>query len=430
MAAHGWCRVRVTANNGDTGYVRIGTLVMRSVPGGANLCFGPIAQYWNTQFAVSGDNSASVAFDANPATAWAGSKTFAGGPAIGYHFAAAAEIVEVLITARADSFGPGGAPKDFTIESSDDGVTWTAEWSVVNETAWAQGETRTFARPVTSFSLAATLPVPIRVAGTLVTSRVVTASLPVPIGVAGALVTSRVLTASLPLPIRVAGVLSAARLLGALLPVQIGLTGRMVLRDRWTRTDGDPASNWTTPQYDRRVEIGLGPATALPYNTLTLNAAATYIGVGVSFDAVTRTPPLSLRTRVDSIQQYLGFGFPPAPFVVRFDRPVREFGATMQQMTFFGGAMVAYDANGVEVARMIADLTNFGLYGHNEVIDGGVNGVMPLWVDAGSNIIRSVQMISDQQDWVVWTDLHFTLSGIGAPWTEHDVAPATAWSMN
>lgn len=142
MAAHTWWRVVVTATNGDT-YARIGELALKSVVGGTNLCTGGTI-YKSTEFATSGDNSAAAAFDNNPATAWAGTTP---APAIGYNLTAAADIVQVVITARNDSFGPSGAPQSFNVEYSDNGTAWTLAWQIANQTAWTAGEVRAFVSP-------------------------------------------------------------------------------------------------------------------------------------------------------------------------------------------------------------------------------------------------------------------------------------------
>lgn len=136
--AHRYWRIDVSATNGDA-YARVGELAFRVSSGSANLCTGG-APIKTAEFAASGDNSALAAFDGLPATAWAATS-----PAgIGYDLVTAADVGHVTITARNDSYGPGGAPKDFTVRYSDDNVTFTTMWSVTNQTAWAQGEVRTF----------------------------------------------------------------------------------------------------------------------------------------------------------------------------------------------------------------------------------------------------------------------------------------------
>lgn len=170
---HAWWRILVTANNGD-GNARVGEFVLHATVGGANLCTGG-SIYKNTEFVSSGDNSALAAFDGNSATAWAGAITFP--PAIGYHLPAPSTLAEVLITCRNDGFGPGGAPKDFNVQSSDDGIAWSNEWAVTAQTAWVAGTTRTFAKPVIAGNPAR---VKIRVNGVQVVNEDTVASFPIP----------------------------------------------------------------------------------------------------------------------------------------------------------------------------------------------------------------------------------------------------------
>lgn len=64
---------------------------------------------------------------------------------LGYQHAAAVAVNSVRITAR--SAAPAQSPNDFIVQSSDDGVTWTDEWSVTGSTGWGANEQRTFTRP-------------------------------------------------------------------------------------------------------------------------------------------------------------------------------------------------------------------------------------------------------------------------------------------
>lgn len=64
---------------------------------------------------------------------------------LGYQHAAAVAVNSARITAR--SAAPVQSPNDFIVQSSDDGVTWTDEWSVTGSTGWGANEQRTFTRP-------------------------------------------------------------------------------------------------------------------------------------------------------------------------------------------------------------------------------------------------------------------------------------------
>lgn len=93
--------------------------------------------------------TAAGAFDGvkNTAAGWC-SATGAGAPGswIAYEYAAPHYVGSVAIYAGS----PGNqvhAPRDFAIQSSDDGSTWVTEWSVSGQTGWSVYEERTFARP-------------------------------------------------------------------------------------------------------------------------------------------------------------------------------------------------------------------------------------------------------------------------------------------
>jgi hypothetical protein len=124
---------------------RIGELSLRITSGGANQATGGTIIFTD-QFASSGDNSSAAGFDGNSATAWASVDTNRPN-GLGYHFAAAKAIMEVVITARNDGFGPPGAPVVIDFISSTNGVDWFLEWSALTPATWVAGEARTFTRP-------------------------------------------------------------------------------------------------------------------------------------------------------------------------------------------------------------------------------------------------------------------------------------------
>lgn len=64
---------------------------------------------------------------------------------IGYRHDVAHVLAAVAFTSRTPNYGD--YPASFDVQSSDDGVTWTTEWSVTGQTGWGAAETRTFPRP-------------------------------------------------------------------------------------------------------------------------------------------------------------------------------------------------------------------------------------------------------------------------------------------
>lgn len=134
-------RVYITANNGGS-YTCITEIEMYA-GASANLCAG-------------GTATASTEYDANYSAAKAidGTKSGDNGwsTTIG-NTAPSWLAIEMTSAALVDSVSIWGyiqsdqAIKDFDIQSSADGSTWTTEWSVTGQTAWGINEMRTFTRP-------------------------------------------------------------------------------------------------------------------------------------------------------------------------------------------------------------------------------------------------------------------------------------------
>lgn len=102
-----------------------------------------------TASSIYGAWTAAAAFDGvkNTAAGWC-TATGAGaaGAWIAYEYASALHVNSVSIYAGS----PGNqqhSPRDFFVQSSNDGVAWTTEWSVTGATGWAAYEQRTFHRP-------------------------------------------------------------------------------------------------------------------------------------------------------------------------------------------------------------------------------------------------------------------------------------------
>lgn len=154
-----WWRLKITANNGSTQYVTALEIEMATAPGGVNLC--TLGAAFATSY-VNSSNAPSGAFDgdkdpsgtgAHALNKWTStvSPSVASPQCIGYHFATTDKVNSVrlwgCITAQTAM-----APKDFVVQSSTDSTTgldgtWTDEWAVTGQTAWAAGEVRTFNRP-------------------------------------------------------------------------------------------------------------------------------------------------------------------------------------------------------------------------------------------------------------------------------------------
>ena len=120
----------------------ISEVTMREGASSDNLAVGGVAR---ASSSYGSSYAPDKAFDGLPSTFWASGSTR---PAwLSYELTQAASINVVTIRSRPDSWAPTQSPKDFKIQSSEDGISWTDEWEVLDEPEWAVGETRTFNRP-------------------------------------------------------------------------------------------------------------------------------------------------------------------------------------------------------------------------------------------------------------------------------------------
>lgn len=138
VGEHRYWRINVSANNGSAGNVAIAEMELRASSGGADL---------TTPYPTltSGDESSFPfinALDNNTSTfhQWLGATL---PKYAGVDFGSATkDIVQISITAHMSY--SDRCPKDFSIQWSDDGSTWTTAWSVTGQTGWTSGQTRVF----------------------------------------------------------------------------------------------------------------------------------------------------------------------------------------------------------------------------------------------------------------------------------------------
>lgn len=136
MAAHSYWRIYVTANNGDATWTDFNEIEFRATIGGTDQCSGGTALGDDSTY-----NSPNNAFDNDTANSHISS---GGLPSwVGYQFASPVEVAQVsLITPLVNE--AARAPKDFLIQYSDDGITWTTAKEVINQTNWTTAEQRLF----------------------------------------------------------------------------------------------------------------------------------------------------------------------------------------------------------------------------------------------------------------------------------------------
>jgi len=137
MAAHRYWRLNFTASNSGSGY-RINEVELRTSAGGANAAVGGTATAAVTNF---GANPVS-AFDSSPTGYWA-AEGVGEGRWLQYDMGAgnAIDVAELAITAHTIA---QNTPKNFALQYSDDGASFTTLWTYTNVTNWEPGQRRLF----------------------------------------------------------------------------------------------------------------------------------------------------------------------------------------------------------------------------------------------------------------------------------------------
>ena len=131
VGGHKYWRINISASNN---WASVTEIEMASEVGGADLCSGGTAIASETY--PGSDCNAAYAFDdaTSGGNFWASNVSTSGW--IGYSFASPVSIAAVRIWARV---AYSQSPKDFSIQYSDDGVTYTTVKSYTNLTSWPNG---------------------------------------------------------------------------------------------------------------------------------------------------------------------------------------------------------------------------------------------------------------------------------------------------
>ena len=140
---HAYWRIYVNVVDGAVpSGVSFAELQFRATLEGGSLCVGGTPSASSN---YDGTHSAAQGFDNDSTTIWASA---AGVPQwLAYHLPTPSVVNQISIQAREDGGTYGQTPTGFTIQSSDDGITWNDEWSVNDSTGWAASEIRKFNRP-------------------------------------------------------------------------------------------------------------------------------------------------------------------------------------------------------------------------------------------------------------------------------------------
>ena len=131
-------RINVTQNNGDSN-LAVADLHFIG-PNGLQTLVPILIGAGSSEFSSSehAGNPAWRAFDGYPVESWMTNGASTG--FVGYNFGADTEVAAVSLTIRNVAPFPSRAPKNFTIESSVDGIEWTTWATITDQTGWAETE--------------------------------------------------------------------------------------------------------------------------------------------------------------------------------------------------------------------------------------------------------------------------------------------------
>ena len=132
-------RVFITENHGATGIrCNVGEIEFRSTIGGPSDSVGGVA-YASSD--TGGSYTPAAAFDGNDtSTSWLSASAEL--PQwIGYEHISEISVAEIRLVS---GYNTSRAPKDFEIQSSQDGVTWETRATILNEPTWTTWESRTY----------------------------------------------------------------------------------------------------------------------------------------------------------------------------------------------------------------------------------------------------------------------------------------------
>ena len=135
-------RVVVKAQVGEQG-ASCAELVMRTGPGGADLCVGGTAisdSVWSPAY------NADKAFDKDVNTLWSSTDRGVYEYWIGYELASELVVNQVTWTARNDYWADIQNPTRIMVQSSPDSLVWTDEFASQQDVIWSAGKVVTFPR--------------------------------------------------------------------------------------------------------------------------------------------------------------------------------------------------------------------------------------------------------------------------------------------
>ena len=138
---HTYWRFLITACT-SSGAPSAAEIELRATSGGADQCSGGTASA-SSFYPSGGPYGAAQAFDNNNTTFWASLP--AGLPEwVQYQFASPVDVLEYTLRMRPDGEASSQGWRDWQLQYSDNGSTWTQRDSRVSIASWTAGEQRTF----------------------------------------------------------------------------------------------------------------------------------------------------------------------------------------------------------------------------------------------------------------------------------------------
>jgi hypothetical protein len=136
---HAYWRLNITDTSGHD-YCEVNDVEFRRVPGGVTIAVGGTA---TADSEIASSVAPQYAFDDRDATEWLSLGTLPHW--IAYHFPDPVSVAQVAI--RSPNSNLSRFPKDFQVQYSDTGSSWTTAWSVTGATAASANTTYTFTDP-------------------------------------------------------------------------------------------------------------------------------------------------------------------------------------------------------------------------------------------------------------------------------------------
>lgn len=134
-------RVYITANNGDL-YTSIQEIELRATVGGADVTTPSTV---TGQSSYVGSSTAAKTVDNDFVTATWVSSSVAPPHWLSYDLGVPTDIRELAIWPQNNSSVLARSPKDFQVQTSPNGTTWTTVATFSNVTGWAAGVSKSFA---------------------------------------------------------------------------------------------------------------------------------------------------------------------------------------------------------------------------------------------------------------------------------------------